>query len=194
LELSVIVESLTGFFFIAIAVLIVHSFKSRNNSTAIDTVIGKEPVGIGGWLILPIIGFVVTIILTGKNLKDAFSTENFEGIKFAFTDQSGTLTTLQIPFAGSIIMGVFVMLSASICLILIFVKSRKVVAVATIHYVILSAAGLFDFYAFSVIRTVLPDVPDDPAIAQDAVKGVVLALIWIFYFHHSRRVQNTFVK
>jgi hypothetical protein len=73
------------------------------------------PSGIGGWLILPIIGFVATILLTGHNLWT--SLETFDGLKAIFAATSGPLTGLKIPVTLSVV---------SSCLLII---TRRVVPV-----------------------------------------------------------------
>src|SRR4029434_1056573 len=59
------------------------------------------PSGIGGWLILPIIGFVATILLTGHNFWTSFKT--FDGLKAIFAASSGPLTGLKIPITLSFV-------------------------------------------------------------------------------------------
>lgn len=145
------------------------------------------PRGIGGWLIWPIIGFIGTAILTAVNLAQAFT--SWDGIVAIFTTES--MSGARMPVALSFLAGAFVIASAALCLFLIFAKKRAVVKFATAHYLILAAAGLVDLWGQGVLERALPNVPPDPNAIRDAVRGVVIAAIWIPYFNVSRRVKNT---
>src|SRR5262245_66398465 len=97
------------------------------------------PSGIGGWLILPIIGFVVTILLTGHNVWTSLKT--FDGLKAIFAATSGPLAGLKIPITLSFVSGCLVIISAAWCLYLIFAKKHAIVRFATAHSLLLAAAG-----------------------------------------------------
>jgi hypothetical protein len=53
------------------------------------------PSGIGGWLILPIIGFIGPIVLTLVNLSQAL--KEIDGLVAIFEATSGPLAALKIP-------------------------------------------------------------------------------------------------
>jgi hypothetical protein len=147
------------------------------------------PVGIGGWLILPVLGFIGTILLTGWSVVQAL--QSWEGLVAIFTATEGQLAQLKLPTAVSLIGGILVIASAAYCLYLMFAKKRAMVRFATAHYLILAVAGLGDLWAGFVMERVLSE-PNDPTAIKEAVRGVVIAFIWIPYFHASKRVRNTF--
>ncbi|SFI11480.1 Protein of unknown function [Bosea sp. OK403] len=152
-----------------------------------------EPVGIGGWLIMPMIGFAITILLTVKDLSGGFSAWPF--IVAVFSATSGPLASLKAPAIMSLVGAIFVILSALACLILIFARRKSIITVASLHYVILTIAVFVDFWSYTFLRKVMPNIPDDPSaptLAQ-AVCQAFIAAIWIAYFHRSKRVKNTFV-
>lgn len=152
-----------------------------------------DPSGIGGWLILPIIGFIGTILLTGVNLLQALG--EIDGLGAIFKATSGPLVALKVPTALSLLAGCLVILSAGYCLYLVFTKNRAIVNIATAHYLILASGGLIDLWLSNVLETTLPMAASDRAhIVTEAVRDVIIACIWISYFRLSRRVKNTFMN
>ena len=148
----------------------------------------EGPRGLGGWLILPIIGFIGTIALTGWNLTEIV--RSWDGMVAIFTTES--MKDARLPVALSFLGGALVIASAALCLFLIFAKKRAIVKFATAHYLILAAAGLIDLWGQGVLERAIPGMPPDPTAIRDAVRGFVIAAIWIPYFHVSKRVRNTF--
>ncbi|MCA3630571.1 MAG: DUF2569 family protein [Methylobacterium sp.] len=152
----------------------------------------NELSGIGGWLVLPIIGFIGTIALTTFNFLQIIS--EFDGVKAFFSTNSGPINQLKIPIATSILLGLAVIISASVCLYCIFQTKSGVARIATWHYILLACAGIADFWADSVLRTTFPNTPSDPNVLRDAIRGFLIAAIWIPYFWLSKRVKNTFER
>src|SRR5579871_6912975 len=111
-------------------------------SSLADGRISPGPSGIGGWLILPIIGFIGTILLTILNLSQGLS--ELDGLVAIFKATSGPLVALKAPTALSLVGGCLVILSAGYCLYLIFAKKRAIINFAAAHYLILAGAGLAD--------------------------------------------------
>ena len=151
---------------------------------------GGHAQGIGGWLVLPIIGFIGVILLTGANLISAI--KDYEGIKYILTDTSGELNDLYLPMVLSLLFGIAVITSAAICLYKIFVSRGELKKIAVVHYLLLASAGLVELWGDSVLSSIVPDVAHDPSITRDALRGVIAAAIWVPYFLISKRVQNTF--
>jgi Protein of unknown function (DUF2569) len=148
------------------------------------------PEGLGGWLILPIIGFIGTIALSGFNLWQSF--QALDGLVAIFTATSAPLADLKIPMAASLIGGLLVIASAAYCLHLLFSRDHRIVTFATAHYVILALVGFVELWGGTVVEAALPNEPKDPSLLKDAIRGLFVACIWIPYFHFSKRVKNTF--
>jgi len=150
------------------------------------------PVGLGGWLILPILGFFGTILLTGFNLLQGVA--QLEGLRNIFVAESSSpLASLRIPMIASVLLGFLVIASAVYCLVLVFRKKPAIVKFATIHYLLLASASLVDTWLEYQIHAVVPSVPIDPSTLTNALRGIVAVCIWLPYFHVSKRVRNTFV-
>ena len=161
-------------------------------SNLVDNQGSPGPCGIGGWLVLPIIGFVGTILLTGWNQLQWLS--EIDGLVAIFEAQSGPLVALKVPTALSLFAACLVILSASYCLYLIFVKNHAIINFATAHYLILASAGLADVWLANALEKAIPGMKSDPTIAANAVRLIMIACIWIPYFQVSKRVRNTFVN
>ena len=150
----------------------------------------KGPVGLGGWLVLPMIGFFGTIGVTAFNLAESF--RYFDGLLEILSASSGPLVSLKLPILSSMFGGVAVIVSAAACLFLIFRKNSLIVKVATAHYLILAVVSILEVWGEAKLREALPNQPADPSVVKDAVRACFAALIWIPYFHISKRVRNTF--
>lgn len=165
---------------------------SSPDATAAPPDVKPGPVGIGGWLILPMLGFIGTILLTGWNLLQALQT--WDGLVAIVRATEGPLTALKVPLVTSIIAGLFVIFSAAACLYLMFAKKRAIVTVATVHYAVLAVAGLLDLWTQVALEQAVPGTPTDPSTIKEAIRGVVIAAIWVPYFNVSKRVRNTMVN
>lgn len=150
------------------------------------------PVGLRGWLILPIIGFVGTILLTGFSLSQVFV--EWSGIQAILAGGNDQLVALRVPVGLSFVVGLAVVTSAALCLWLLFARRRAVIPVAIAHYVILAMAGLVELWGDIRITEIVPGTPRDPAMLKNAARGVIGALIWAPYFAVSKRVRNTCVE
>jgi len=84
-------------------------------SNLVDNQGSPGPCGIGGWLVLPIIGFVGTILLTGWNQLQGLS--EIDGLVAIFEAQSGPLVALKVPTALSLFAACLVILRpATVCI------------------------------------------------------------------------------
>jgi Protein of unknown function (DUF2569) len=151
---------------------------------------GSALVGVGGWLIFAIIGFVGAILLTTFNLLIGF--QNIESLKLIFADTTGKYDVMRAPILLSLLFAVAVITSASVCLYRIFVSKTNVKKIAITHYCILAAAGIVDLCSDRYVAAKFTGEAFDPSMVKDAIRGVLIAAIWIPYFMLSKRVANTF--
>jgi hypothetical protein len=160
-----------------------------------DNAIMKTPTGIGGWLILPILGFVVVFFSILKNILSIFESQNLNGLVLIFnTASNDPLAALKLPLALSFLSGCLVIASAAYCLYLVFSKNQNIIKFATVHYIILACAGIIELWAGIVSESTLPNSPLDKSAIKDAFQGVIYGIVWISYFKISKRVKNTFIK
>ncbi len=146
--------------------------------------------GIGGWLILPILGFVGLICLTAFNL---FSTFMQPGVVDALLHSNLPIATkLRVPMALSFLAGAAVILSAGMCLYRIFVRRAGVRNMALIHYVVYAIALTVDFWSLHMIAAIDPDSPVSARDTADTSRGIFYVIVWSMYFARSKRVENTF--
>ncbi len=164
-----------------------------DGQAAPDSKAPPETYGVAGWLVLPVAGFAITMLLTAKNLLEAILDR--EGLRGEILNAtSGPLVALQIPMALSFLGGCVAVLSAGYCLYLIFFTSKRaIVKFATANYLILAIGGFIDLWLEMTADTAIPDMTSGLAIIE-VVKNNLIACIWIPYFHLSRRVKNTYMK
>jgi hypothetical protein len=153
-----------------------------------------EAIGLGGWLLLPIVGLVGTILLTLSNLLTMLSGDSLVGLKVIFSSDPGVFEVLRLPIIVSVTFGIVIIISAISGLIYIFRRSKNTKYVMSFHYVALAVAFLSEYFLESQYLEVFPDYVSDPSIAKDAVRGIFIGLVWIPFFHVSKRVRNTFVN
>jgi hypothetical protein len=162
------------------------TFNTAHKPTA--TVI-DGPVGIGGWLILPILGLCGTIALTLFNLYGVVT--EWAGIKAIIAGGNDSLVAMRVPLAISLILGLALVVVAAICLQRIFTYSPTVPKMMTIFYIGLIVATLGEILADNLIAQATGGATD-PGNLKEFLRVCVSAAIWIPYFHRSRRVANTF--
>lgn len=166
-----------------------------DSQAAPDSQDPPEPYGVAGWLVLPVAGFAISMLQTAANLLEAILDR--EGLRGEILNAtSGPLVALQVPMALSFLGGCLIVVIAGYCLYLIFfTNKRAIVNFATALYLIGASGGLIDLWLEMTAETAIPDTPPDSAIIEVMmVKNILLACIWIPYFHLSRRVKNTYMK
>lgn len=146
------------------------------------------PSGIGGWLILPIIGLILTVALTAVNLVVTVPTFTPEVLANLYETRPGLLLFAVLSLA----MGLGILVFALRCLSLIFHKSPKVPATMQVFYATMIAVAVVELVGMMGHPRIYSDVEQGQAI-RDVVRSAIGAAIWIPYFRVSKRVRNTFV-
>ncbi len=154
----------------------------------------RRIAGIGGWLILPMIGLIITPIRLGYMLITIHLQVFLSGAWGVLTSP-GTeayhplwAPVLLFELAGNTLM----MSWAAALLILLFAKSPRFPRWIILFYATSVAIVALDLVASRMIPAVAAQ--EDPSSAQELVRSVVAALIWIPYFLKSERVRNTFCR
>ncbi|WP_158289074.1 DUF2569 domain-containing protein [Rubrivivax albus] len=155
---------------------------------------GEDPKGIAGWLILVVIGLVVSPLRTLHALYENHWLIIRDGIWPVLTTP-GTehYHPLWAPlFAFEVFANVGSVLLALIALALLLQKSRHAPRLAIVWLGWGVVFGVLDY----VIAGQIPAVAEQSGseAIRELSRSVAGAAIWIPYFLRSRRVKNTFVQ
>jgi hypothetical protein len=151
-----------------------------------------QPAGIGGWLILPIIGLVVTLIFVAANIFEYI--RNWEAIRAIFSAANDQFRPMRLPIltSGAVLAGVIA--TASLSLWRIFTYSSRVRATIAAFCVLACIYQLVGVWLDSATVDAFGPDQHDPSVYRDFGRALVMSAIWIAYFYRSRRVRNTFVR
>jgi len=158
-----------------------------------------EPVGIGGWLLLPILGLLVslvdsarvlwttTFVILGPKMWSAYLNPN------TVFYHSGWVPVMII---GGL-MQFFLAVLSVIALISIFLKKRYVprlmigVYVLAFCLAVLDVALIYQFFT-TINRSWAHHM--EPAVIRKFLITSGIVVVWVPYFIKSKRVNNTFVR
>jgi hypothetical protein len=164
----------------------IHSFKPLQKSTPF---VASGPAGIGGWLILPMLGMILTPIAQLITLIGASST-------LSHLDRFGPLVSGLAMLEGLFNFGLFFVVPV-LLLIQFFGASERFPrwyiawTVASAIFVVLDLIVGWALFHTAFIASGRPFFDRD---AMRAVFGALARLcIWVPYMMHSERVRNTFV-
>lgn len=147
---------------------------------------GSKKLSIGGWLVLPAIGLVLTpfVLISQIFSEDYFNKGIWEGFSLAGYNNAGALNA----YLGFELFYNILLFNFSILLILLFFKKRSSLPkLMTIFYGINLTMILFGSFVLNQSGI------DDPTFGAEIFKAILSAGIWIPYFLVSKRVKETFV-
>lgn len=153
----------------------------------------EEPRGIGGWLLLPLLGLVLTPIGMANSFVNVARIGFAPGAWDAMTPGSEAYDPLQAPLLAFGMAFTLLGVVASPLLLWLFLKRHRYVPrlmVASLAALVFGRA--FDFLLASRIPAFRPAMP--ALVATYVVLPGLLATVWIAYFLRSSRVKNTFVR
>jgi hypothetical protein len=164
-------------------------FLERQNLSSVQSQAG--PVGIGGWLILPILQLCGTILRILWYFGDLVREWKYTQAIIAGGDSG--LDAMRLLLTVSATLSVAAVVVAALCLYGIFARSPTVPRIMTVFYIgavlaILGKSLLSHFLFEGGVAGALMDSDN----FFDMICVMAVAAIWIPYFHCSKRVANTF--
>lgn len=167
----------------------------RANVEAVDIVAPTivRPIGIGGWLILVVIGLIVTPLKISYMLFNTYWPIFRNGTWDQLTTPGmPSYHVFWAPYLTFEIVGNIVTMALGLTtLFYLLRKSRKTPRMAIFWYGWSATLVVIDTCAGNLIPAVAAE--PDPASTKELIRGLIGAAIWIPYFLVSKRVKATFV-
>lgn len=153
--------------------------------------VGDGPRGLGGWLILPMIGLVLSPLRMGyqfiTDLLPVFDPAVWTRLTDATLPGYRPMLAPLIIFESVANVAMFAFTLAVMWFF--FRRSRRTPRLFVIWLVLLALTQIVDSALVSSAG-----LPIDNASMRDIIRSVAAAAIWIPYFLVSKRVKNTFVE
>ncbi len=151
------------------------------------------PVGLGGWLCLPLLGLIATPFLIGKALLEGWPALTQAGWAGLTTRGAAGYDAL---FAPSLMLGLsfnLALLLGALLLLRLMLGRRSSLPRLYIGWLLVACAGTgLDALAFQLIPSLTSAWTSKNS--ADAARTLIATLIWTAYFLRSKRVQTTFVR
>jgi len=155
----------------------------------------KEPNGIGGWLIVPALGLIITPFRIGLqfylDLLPPLTPERWSAVTHPDSADYHPLWGPLIAF--EVIAAAAFFIFTLWLLWLFFTKSKRVPRLVIIWLALLPAIQVAGYLLAAQIPAITAQ-PFGPEEAKEIVLSIINAVIWIPYFIRSRRVKNTFIE
>ena len=151
----------------------------------------KGPKGIGGWMFFPILNLILSVLVEIYYLYTiGFHNEN---LSIALNSVDPVFTAVQLWFIGSLCTGIFVIISISYTLYLIFREKNKTIYLIIISYFLIVLSGFSNYALEYALYKHGPKASheNNNFMGNDNFAGAPWLVI---YFVISRRSKNTFVK
>lgn len=157
--------------------------------------ITNEPRGLGGWLVLPALGLIVTPFRIGfqfyRDMLPALELETWNALT---NSSSAAYHALWGPLIIFEVIASLAFFAFTLLLLwLFFHKSNRVPKLFIIWLVLNAVIQIIDLVFASQIPVVASQ-PTDPESVKDITRSIFGAAIWIPYFLKSKRVKNTFIE
>ncbi|WP_162918642.1 DUF2569 domain-containing protein [Taklimakanibacter deserti] len=150
----------------------------------------EGPRGIGGWLILPIIHLVGSIIFTGINLWPVLQNKG----SFIDIALNPTYRWMLLPALISTAGGLAILALAGSALVMLYLKRRIFKVLMICFYVLVLVATAFETSLVFAFEEFGETLADQQEMVKELVRSIVAAAIWIPYFLVSKRVKATFIE
>ncbi len=151
--------------------------------------------GLGGWLILVIIGLIITPIRLSLFLQSDYFPMFTDGTWQALTTAaSPSYHALWGPLIVFEIIGNLAIITLSlVTLYFMFRKSKRTPAVAITWISVGFIVVIADFFLADLIPAIA-NMPTDFEVVKELIRSSFAVVIWIPYFLFSKRVKATFIE
>ncbi|MGJ4857842.1 DUF2569 domain-containing protein [Labrys sp. La1] len=163
------------------------SIAGEHRPDSLPPVVG--PVGIGGWLVLPLLDIVITPFYSVYEVYSMLTGWDLLGPNVGGA-VDGRFEAARLPLLAYAFTSVARGALAAYCLSLMLKRSPQTPRWMIIYYAIEFMFGFLDFFINRALEGILQQ-----AGSQDywiLAFNIAICLIWIAYFRRSRRVANTF--
>jgi hypothetical protein len=162
----------------------------------VGQLLNDGPVGIGGWLVLPLLGLIlrpVFFLIALINILPVFRAELWTKLT---TPGWSSYSAFWAPyFIGTALIGGVLTIWGLVLLVLFLQRRKRVPLLYTLLMVAAAASALFQVFSVLYFSHRWPEAFAE---ARTAIPSVVFSLvglaIWIPYFWRSVRVRNTFTR
>ncbi|PZD93060.1 hypothetical protein DNH61_25090 [Paenibacillus sambharensis] len=152
-------------------------------------------LGFGGWLILPQIGFVISVVslflFFVKELPDVLDSSIWGVLG---SKDSSLYDPLFAPMVITEVVWNLVLVIGTLVTIVLFYRRKRIVPKLMITLYLASLVGMIVSYVFVQQIPVLKEAMADGSQIREIGRYVVTCVIWVPYFLLSQRVENTFIK
>lgn len=154
----------------------------------------NEPSGIRGWLILPLLGLIITPLRLSGFLVTTFLPIFQEGYwEVLTTPGSEAYHALWAPILIFEISGNVLFIIFAVALLILMLQKHQKFPKLMITYLALNLLFVVTDYFVGDLIPAVAAQPDPEAVGE-LVRAIAGAAIWIPYFVTSERVKNTFGK
>ncbi|MEX6215742.1 DUF2569 domain-containing protein [Providencia hangzhouensis] len=150
----------------------------------------RELTGIGGWLIFPMLGIILSLIILPFSIYE----QNTQVIEYwvELTDpQSSSFIPLFKELIYFEVLGNVILYSTLLFLSYVFFTKKKL---TTKIYIFFQIFSLVLTVTDIILASILLDLEVESSDIKDIFRALIACAIWIPYFLVSRRVKNTFVN
>lgn len=166
------------------------------SSATVDTL---GPSGIGGWLVLPFLGLLVSLGITGFSLySDVIPALGSDVWPVLTTPGSAVYHASWAPYLITAAVLNCVVILASLTLLFLGFGKRKAFPLGMVAFYVLCvvAMSLDVWAAEGFLAEAMPAEAAEmkPEAWRDFVRSITTGLLWSVYFLVSKRVKNTFIR
>ncbi|MFC2104445.1 DUF3857 domain-containing protein [Bacteroidota bacterium] len=176
-------------FFIIILIFFASKLYQRDIEVAS---FNQDSLPIGGWLVLPVIGLVISPIVVSYHIITGGYFDNSGWEFISSVDSSGYNVVWSVTFVLELLMNCIFLVYTVFLIVLLFKKRTTF----PIHYVSFRVINLLFIIVDAILLTQInSEYFDNTAVDYKNIsRAVIGAAIWIPYMLTAQRVKDTFVK